>query len=217
MKYIVIGCGRVGSELATRLSAAGHDVCVVDQEGGSFHNLGPAFHGRTIEGEVLSLQVLQRAGIETADGLAAVTNSDSVNAVIAHAARALFNRRHVVARNYDPRRRPLFEAFGLQVISSTSWGAQRVEELLYHGEIRTVFSAGNGEIEVYELTVPAAWAGRRLGDLLPEGVLPVAQTRAGRAELPKAGSVLEQDDVLHVSATLEGVEAVRQRLAGEGR
>jgi len=217
MKYVVVGCGRVGAELANRLSAAGHEVCVVDQEGAAFNNLGPAFHGRTIEGEVLNQQVLRRAGIETADGLAAVTNSDSLNAVVAHAARTLFNRKHVVARNYDPRRRPLFEAFGLQVISSTSWGAQRVEELLYHGEIRTVFSAGNGEIEVYELTIPTAWAGRRLGDLLPEGVVAVARTRAGRADLPEAGTILEQDDVLHVSTTLEGIEAVRQRLAGEGR
>jgi trk system potassium uptake protein TrkA len=217
MKYVVIGCGRVGGELANRLSAAGNEVCVVDQEGAAFHNLGPAFRGRTIEGEVLNQQVLRRAGIETVDGLAAVTNSDSVNAVVAHAARAVFNVPHVVARNYDPRRRPLFEAFGLQVISSTSWGAQRLEELLYHGEIRTMFSAGNGEVEVYEMTIPAAWAGRRLGDLLPEGVYGVAVTRAGRARLPDPGSILEQGDVIHISATLEGIEAVRSRLAGEGR
>ena len=212
MKYVVVGCGRVGAELATRLSAAGHEVCVVDQEGAAFHNLGPAFHGRSIEGEVLSQQVLRRAGIETADGLAAVTNSDSLNAVVAHAARTLFNRKHVVARNYDPRRRPLFEAFGLQVISSTSWGAQRLEELLYHGEIRTLFSAGNGEVEVYELTIPSLWAGRRMGDLFREGVCGVAHTRAGRAALPADDTILEQGDVVQVSATLEGIEWLRARL-----
>lgn len=218
MKYVVVGCGRVGAELANRLSTAGHEVCVVDQQGAAFHNLSPDFRGRTIEGEVLNQQVLRRAGIETADGVAAVTNSDSLNAVIAHAARALFNREHVVARNYDPRRRPLFEAFGLQVISSTSWGAQRVEELLYHGEIRTVFSAGNGEVEVYELTIPAAWAGRKLGDLTREGVCGVAHTRAGRAVLPDPEALLEPGDVIDVSATLEGIEWLRARLAAvEGR
>lgn len=213
MKYVVVGCGRVGAELASRLSAAGHEVCVVDSEGSAFHNLGPAFHGRTIEGEVLDQQVLRRAGIETADGLAAVTNSDSLNAVVAHAARAVFRVPNVVARNYDPRRRPLFEAFGLQVISSTSWGAQRLEELLYHGEIRTLFSAGNGEVEVYELTVPSPWAGRRMGDLLREGVCGVAHTRAGRAILPANEIVLDQGDVVQVSATLEGIEWLRARLA----
>ena len=212
MKYIVVGCGRVGSELANRLAAAGHDVCVVDQEGTSFHNLSPLFRGRTIEGEVLDRQVLRRAGIEEADGLAAVTSSDTLNAVVAHAARSIFHVANVVARNYDPRRRPLFEAFGLQVISSTSWGAQRVEELLYHGEIRTIFSAGNGEVEVYEVTVPDAWAGRRLGDLLREGVCGVAHTRAGRARLPDTDLLLETGDVLDVSATLEGIEWLRARL-----
>jgi trk system potassium uptake protein TrkA len=218
MKYVVVGCGRVGSELANRLAASGHDVCVVDQEDGAFHNLSPSFRGRTIEGEVLSQQVLRRAGIESADGVAAVTSSDSLNAVVAHAARVIFKVPNVVARNYDPRRRPLFEAFGLQVISSTSWGAQRVEELLYHGEIRTIFSAGNGEVEVYEVTVPAAWAGRRLGELLREGVCGVALTRAGRAALPDNEARLEAGDVLNVSATLEGIEWLRARLAaGEGR
>jgi trk system potassium uptake protein TrkA len=141
-----------------------------------------------------------------------------LNAVVAHAARAIFKVPRVVARNYDPRRRPLFEAFGLQVISSTSWGAQRVEELLYHGEVRTIFSAGNGEVEVYEIIVPPAWAGRKLGDLTREGVQGVALTRAGRASLPDPETVLEAGDVLNVSATLEGVEWLRARLAAaEGR
>jgi len=218
MKYVVIGCGRVGAELANRLFRKGHEVSVVDQRPEAFRNLGPEFRGRTIEGEVLNRNVLRRAGIEAADGLAAVTNSDSLNAVVAHAARAIFRVPNVVARNYDPRRRPLFEAFGLQVISSTSWGAQRVEELLYHGEIRTVFSAGNGEVEVYELTVPPAWAGRLLGELLRDHCRVVALTRAGRAHLPEADDPLEAGDVLHLSATLDGIEALRARLGrpGEG-
>jgi len=100
----------------------------------------------------------------------------------------------------------------LQVISSTSWGAQRLEELLYHGEIRTLFSAGNGEVEVYELTIPSLWAGRRMGDLFREGVCGVAHTRAGRAALPADDTILEQGDVVQVSATLEGIEWLRARL-----
>ena len=217
MRYVVVGCGRAGGELAKRLALQGHEVSVVDQQAEAFENLGPDFRGRTIEGEVLNQHVLRRAGIEQANGLAAVTNSDSVNAVVAHAARVMFHVPNVVARNYDPKRRPLFEAFGLQVISSTGWGARRIEELLYHGEIRTVFSAGNGEIEVYELTIPPGWAGRLLGDLLREGVCGVAHTRAGRATLPDPSIVLEHGDVVQVSATLEGIEWLRARLEAAGR
>jgi trk system potassium uptake protein TrkA len=120
---------------------------------------------------------------------------------------------NVVVRNYDPRWRPLQEAFGLQVVSSTSWGAQRIEELLSDASVRTVFSAGNAEVEIYELVVPEAWHGRSLQELLPQGQsLAVALTRAGRAILPSCDLRLESGDVLYLSATLEGIESVHRRL-----
>lgn len=213
MNVIIVGCGRVGAELAYRLFKRGHQVAVIDETAAAFTNLHPDFNGRTIEGEALNRDVLHRAGIEKADGLAAVTNSDSINAVVAHVARLAFAVPHVFVRNYDPRWRGIHEAFGLQMVSSSIWGAQRIEELLYHAEMRTVFSAGNGEVEVYEFVIPAEWAERPLRDLLPDGnCIPVALTRAGRALLPTFDTVLAKDDVLDLSATLEGIEAVRQRL-----
>src|SRR5688572_22833359 len=123
MFMIVVGCGRVGAELAFRLYRGGHQVAVIDQVGASFQSLDPEYRGRTIEGEVLSKEVLQREGMETADGLAAVTNSDSTNAVVGHVARTVFHVPNVVVRNYDPRWLPMHEAFGLQVVSSTASGA----------------------------------------------------------------------------------------------
>lgn len=219
MFFIVVGCGRVGAELAFRLYQNGHQVAVIDHVGASFQHLNPAYRGRTIEGEVLSEDVLHRSGVEQADGLAAVTNSDSVNAVVAHVARTVYHVRNVVTRNYDPRWRPVHEAFGLQVVSSTAWGAQRIEELLYNPEGRSVFSAGNGEVEVYEVRVPEGWGERALRELLPpEGCVAVAHSRAGRAALPGGDTRLQAGDVLHVSASLAGIEALRRRLGGgEGR
>ena len=164
MFIIVVGCGRVGAELAFRLYQRGHQVAVIDQVGTSFVNLDPEYRGRTIEGEVLSQDVLTRAGIEEAEGLTAVTNSDSVNAVVGHIAREVYKVPNVVVRNYNPRWLPMHEAFGEQVVSSTAWGAQRIEELLYQPLGRAVFSAGNGEVEIYELVVPEAWNGRLVGD-----------------------------------------------------
>ena len=213
MNIVVVGCGRVGAELAYRLFQKGHQVAVIDQVASAFDNLPEDFRGRTVEGEVLAQDVLRRAGIEQAEGLAAVTNSDSLNAVVAHVARTVYHVPQVVVRNYHPHWRPLHEAFGLQVVSSTSWGAQRIEELLYHADARSVFSAGNGEVEIYELVVPEAWRGHSLEDLLPTGqCLAVALTRAGRAMLPSQAARLEGGDVLHLSATLAGIEALRHRL-----
>jgi trk system potassium uptake protein TrkA len=218
MFLIVVGCGRVGAELAFRLFQAGHQVTVIDQVGRSFEHLHPEYRGRTVTGEVLGEDVLKRAGIEQANGLAAVTNSDSVNGVVGYVARTIFGVPVVVVRNYDPRFRELHEAFGLQTVSSTAWGARRMEDLFHQVQGRSVFSAGNGEVEVYELLVPADWSGRTLQELLPAaGCLAVAVTRAGRAALPGPDVVLAAGDMVHVSASLPGIEALRRRLgAAEG-
>ncbi len=218
MFFIVVGCGRVGSELAYDLYKRGHQVTVIDHVGSSFQHLDPDYRGRTIEAEVLGEGVLVRAGIEQAQGLAAVTNSDSVNAVVCHVARTVFHVPHVVARNYDPRWRPVHEALGLTVVSSTAWGAQRIEELLESPALRAIFSAGNGEVELYEVEVSEAWGGRVLADLLAgTETVAVAHTRAGRASLPAAEIRLQAGDLVHVSATLAGVQALRERLEPGGK
>jgi trk system potassium uptake protein TrkA len=153
-------------------------------------------------------------GIEHADGLAAVTNSDTVNAVVAHAVRTAYGLQNIVVRNFDPLWRPLFEAYNLQVISSTSWGAQRMEEMLYHAELRTVFSAGNGEVEIYEVNIPAFLHGQPASSLqVSTGECRlVGLTRAGKAMLPDADTILETGDVLLVSATLQGIQPLREQL-----
>jgi len=214
MNVIVVGCGRVGSALAYSLCQKGHQVVVVDQVASAFDNLPADFRGRMEEGDVLTRDVLQRAGIQHADALAAVTSSDSVNAVVVHVAHTEYHVPNVVVRNYDPRWRPVHEALGLQVVSSASWGAQRIEELLSNASLRAVFSAGNAEVEIYELVVPEAWHGRSLQELLPESqCVTVALSRAGRAMLPAGALQLEAGDVVYLSATLEGIAALQQRLS----
>ena len=216
MFVIVVGCGRVGSELAYRLFQDGHEVAVIDEVGASFENLSPDYRGRTIEGEVLSEEVLQRAGIEKAEGLAAVTNLDSVNAVVGHVARTVYHVPRVVVRNYNPRWLPMHHAFGLEVVSSTAWGAERIEELLSAPRGRAVWSPGGGEVEVHELQVPEGWTGRPLADLVAGDGIAAALTRAGRAMLPAADTTLEAGDVVLVSAGPDGIDALRRRLAAGG-
>ena len=217
MKFIVVGCGRVGAELCYHLFRNGHQVVVVDINKDSFNRLHPDFRGRTLEGEGLAEGVLERAGIHEADGLAAVTNSDTLNAAVAHAARTIYDVPNVVARNYDPNLRTVIEAFGLQTVGSTYWGAQRVEELLMNPLQRMVYSAGNGEVEVYEMQIPEAWDGRTLSELLGpiKDCYPVAISRAGRSSLPDPNMVLKTGDLLNVSSTFEGVGALTARLTGK--
>jgi trk system potassium uptake protein len=213
MNVIVVGCGRVGAELALLMSRRGHDVTVIDHVGSSFSHLDPDYRGRTIEAEPLAEGVLEKAGVRHAQALASVTNSDAVNAVVAHVARTVYGVSNVVARNYDPRWRVLHEAMGLLSVSSTAWGAQRTSELLERPRLRAVFSAGNGEVELYEVTVPDRWGGRTVADLVAGlACAVVSLTQAGRARLPEPGQALGAGDVVHVTATHEGVSALDRRL-----
>jgi trk system potassium uptake protein TrkA len=213
MNVIVVGCGRVGSELAYRLFTNNHRVCIIDRSQEAFKDLPPDFRGRTLEGDVLSEAVLHRAGIDTADALAAVTNSDSLNGVIGRVASVVYKVPNVAVRNYDPRWRELIEAFGLQVVSSSSWGAQRMEELLEGGSVHPLISAGNGEVEICDLTVPAPWDGKTVQDLAMAGPCIVAAiTRAGRGILPTPDMRLQTGDIVHISATVEGMAALRAKI-----
>jgi len=104
---------------------------------------------------------------------------------------------------------------GLRMVSSTAWGAQRLEELLESRRVRPVFSAGNGEVELYELDVPPAWEGRPLFELV-DGIpcTVMSLTHAGRAALAGRGIALHAGDLIHVGASLDGAGQLRARLYG---
>ncbi len=213
MKAIVVGCGRIGSQLAYNLYKRGHEVSVVDELDTTFDNLPSDFQGRLHEGDAMNQDVLARAGIAHCDAFAAVTDSDALNLVVSHVAKVEYHVPNVIARNYNPTVRPLFESFGIQVVSSTSWGAQRIEELLTDPNGRTVFSAGNGEVEVYELPISSGLDKKTLEELMVCNTCkPIAITRAGKASIPEDDSVLEVGDILTVAATFEGIQKTREHL-----
>ena len=219
MNFIIVGCGRVGAELSYKLFKIGHQVVVVDNNQKSFNRLHTDFRGRTVEGEALSSDALERAGVDKADGVAVVTNSDTINAVIGHSVRTHYpNVKQVIVRNYDPAMREMLEAFGLQLVSSTAWGAERVQELLIDPSFRAVFSAGNGEVELYEVNITTKQDGVTILALLDgcKDIVCSALTRAGRAELPTPETTLKSGDILTVSATLEGVQSLRKKLQEGG-
>jgi trk system potassium uptake protein len=216
MKIIIVGCGRVGVELALALHQ-NHLVSVIDRNARSFDRLGLHFSGRTVQGHGMDRTALERAGIESANALAAVTSSDNVNAIVARVAQDMYHVPRVVARIYNPRRAPIYEKLNLQTVSSSSWGAHRIEQLLVHPGMQSVSSAGNGEVQVYELTVPAEWNGRKVSELVPmENAIPVALTRNGKGILPRPGIALEPQDILQVSSTPDGVKILRERVHENG-
>src|SRR3990172_12276033 len=216
MNVIVVGCGRVGVELAHTLHKE-HSVTVIDKNSRAFDQLGLDFLGHTTQGDALDRKALQRAGVETAEALAAVTSSDNVNAIVARITRDVFHVDRVVARVYNPGRAAVYEKLELQTVSSSSWAAQRIKQMMTHPGLTSLSITAEGEVQYYEMKAPKNWTGKKLSTFLPEGeAFPAIVLRNGRDLLPTLDTVAKQNDVLQLSATTQGAELLRTALrAGE--
>ena len=115
---IVVGCGRVGSELAMELSEEGHSVVVIDKNRDNLRRL-THFHGKTIVGSGFDRDVLFQAEATTADALAAVTSGDNTNILCARIARDHYNIKNVVARIYDPARADIYMKLGIPTVATS--------------------------------------------------------------------------------------------------
>jgi trk system potassium uptake protein TrkA len=215
-KVIVVGCGRVGAELATSVSGKGGNVSVVDRDPRAFERLPAGFVGETVEGDVLDLAVLHRAGIEAADGFAAATPSDETNLVAARIAHDLFHIRNVVARVYSPSHTPVFSLAGIQTVVSSSWSANRIEQLLRHPGLIEVASAGHGEVRFLEVKIPDHLASKPVGTLVDEGSCqPVTLVRGGEAVLASLDTTMESGDLVVLAVRVGHLPKLETLLAGE--
>lgn len=130
MNVIIVGCGRVGAELARLMSQDGASVTVIDQLAEAFSRLDERISVQTVVGDGTDIETLKRAGIEEADGFAAVTNGDNRNIMAAQIAQRIFHVEHVVCRIYDPLRQRTYNELGLHSISPTVIGAKLLRDSL---------------------------------------------------------------------------------------
>lgn len=129
MRVIILGCGRVGSTLAKQMAAENHEVTVVDQESNAFRRLGTKFKGTRIVGPGTDSEVLQRAGIESADVFVAVTQGDNTNIMATQIAKKIFNVPKVLTRIYDPSRAEAYRDMGIHTICTTTIAAGMLNSL----------------------------------------------------------------------------------------
>ena len=130
MKVVIMGCGRVGAQLAGLLDADGHDVTVLDTDAYSFRRLPPEFNGTALIGSGADEETLRKAGIEEADIFVALTQGDNRNVMAAQIAKHIFNVPRAVCRIYDPLRQELYNTLGLETFSPTTIFAQMLKEKL---------------------------------------------------------------------------------------
>jgi trk system potassium uptake protein TrkA len=213
MKIIIIGCGRVGSNLAQTLSLRGHDLVIIDKDPESFKELGSWFKGKTYVGIGFDKEVLLEAGIERADGLAAVTLSDETNVVVARLAQQFFRVPRVAARVYDPRKAEIYRRLGLQTISPVTIGSLRLAELLSFNQLTPVTTLGTGEVEIVQAEISTFLVGHPVRDLVITGQVKVISiTRRGKTFLPDQTTLFEKDDILQVATTVSAAERLAKML-----
>jgi trk system potassium uptake protein TrkA len=204
-----MGCGRVGSTLAHTLEARSVEVAVIDQNPDAFRRLGADFGGRTITGVGFDREVLIRAGIEGADGFAAVSSGDNSNIISARLARETFGVRRVVARIYDPQRAEVYERLGIPTVATVRWTADRmVRQLVPEGHAE-LWREPTGAVAIVEIGVHELWAARALRELEQATGARVAYVvRFGTATLPTASTVLQDGDKVFMLVTDDMVTRV---------
>lgn len=213
MKVIIMGCGRVGEQLARLLVSEAHEVVVIDPEPSALERLGPNFKGQRIAGVGFDRDILIKAGIEQADAFAAASSSDNANIVAARIAHNIFHVPRVVARLFDPRRTEIYRRLGMLTISSTTWGAERIRELLTSADLDPVLSFGSGEVSLLNIEVPPHLVGRMVKDLtVPMEILVVSITRQGAAFIPTLGSQFKEGDILQVVIQSSSLERFKNLL-----
>ena len=159
MYVIIVGCGRVGAELARLLSKEGNDVVVIDKSDSSFARLGEAFNGIMITGDGVSPKTLQDAGIKKANIFCALTSSDNANIMASQVAKGIFQVPRVIARIYDPQRASIYKTFGLDVLSETTLFASMIRDKIVDRNFSSYIIESN-ELGLFEFTVTMELAGK---------------------------------------------------------
>jgi trk system potassium uptake protein TrkA len=211
---VVVGCGRVGSALSHALLAQEHTVAIIDRRREAFARLGPDFAGETVEGIGFDRDRLIEAGIERASALAAVTNGDNSNVLIARVARETFGIERVVARIYDPRRALIYQRLGIPTVATVSWTTDQVMRRLLPAEEQPhEWLDPSGKVCLLDYPIPAKWAGKKLAPLSEPGVFwLVAITRLGAAQVSTPSAIGQDGDILHFAADVSALDALRDRL-----
>ncbi len=211
MYTVIVGCGRVGAELAKLLSIEGHDVVIIDQSSASFDRLGDAFNGITLKGNGITPKVLQEAGIDRASIFCSLTNSDNINIMASLVAKNIFKVPRVIARVYDPRKAEIYQRLGLDVLSGTTLFASMIRDKIVDKRFSS-YVIENREMGMLELTIPTRLAGKRIEDLNIAGeFLITALHRVGQeAVIPRGTDTVQANDRVVAVMKVKSLSKVKE-------
>ena len=207
MRVIIMGCGRVGSELSLKLVEGGHDVTVIDKNPSAFIKYPPGDTARTLVGLGFDRDVLEAAGIKEAEAFVAVSSGDNSNIVSARVALEHFHVPKVIARIYDPRRAEIYERLNIPTVATTTWGIKQIQLMLFHDRQEVRESLGGGDIVRMRVPVPPHLIGKTVSAVNVDGKILVAGvSRGGGGFIPTTESTLQEGDYLAVIMAKDGMD-----------
>jgi trk system potassium uptake protein TrkA len=216
MKIIIMGCGRVGSQVSHLLVSHGHEIIVIDHDANALARLGADFRGKVVRGLGFDRNVLIEAGVESAEGFVAASSSDNANIVAARIARNIFRVPRVVARLYDPVRAEVYQRLGLTTISSTAWGAERIVEVVTHSDLDVLNVFSDGGTTMVRVESPARLNGHRVTQMnIPGEVLVTAITRNDHTFIPVSGTEFQEGDVIYLAVIPSAMNRLEELLGIE--
>lgn len=211
MNIMIVGCGRVGSQLALLLSREGHNVTIIDKNEDSLKRLGITFNGVTAVGNAFDEKLLRELKIDKQDAFVSVTSGDNTNLMASQIARKMFNVPRVIARVYDPQRAGIYKKLGLDIISGTVLVAAMIRDKIIENRF-TGYLVETGELGVIEIIADKDLADKRVSDInIPDEFLVVVIERKKKVIIPEPYTKIElADKIMGVvrTASLNKVKAI---------
>lgn len=216
MKIIVMGCGRIGSQVSQLLVKLGYEVTVIDHDTNALARLGPDFKGKIVRGIGFDRNILLEAGVEMAEAFVAASSSDNANIVAARIARNIFHVPRVVARLYDPLRAEVYQRLGLTTISTTGWGAERIVEVVTHTDLDVIHIFRDGNTSLVRVEIPAQLNGHQVMQMNVLGeVMVIAITRNDQTFIPVSGTEFHEGDVVYLTIIPSSMSRLEELLGIE--
>jgi trk system potassium uptake protein TrkA len=217
MHAVIVGCGRVGAELAQALEGRGYTVSIIDKDPNAFEQrILPGFSGKKLAGMGFDQEILEEAGIRDAEIFASVTRGDNTNIVSARIAKEHYDVPRVVALIYDPRRAQMYERLGIQTVATVAWATDQILARVLPSAKSIEWTIGSGEVVVIGFPAPEAFIGRPVEDLRdPAKARVVALTRFGTTQIPDLKTIIQEGDIVHLAVARSALPEMEERLGFE--
>jgi trk system potassium uptake protein TrkA len=215
MYIIIVGCGKVGSQLAKLLADIGHNVVVIDKDPNSFQRLGADFNGVTLTGNGFDVDLLKEAGIEQAQAFCTVTDKDNANIMSGQVAKKIFHIPKVITRINDIQYTRIYEELGIDIINSTTLLASAIKNKIIESKL-TSFFLEDSHLNVMEIEAGAKSIGKTVEQLnLPGELLIVAIVKKRKrlsVAIVQPHDRIEQGDLLLGVVKTESLSKVKRFL-----